>query len=354
MSAPLVIASERKLAQVARVAEVSSILVPNSDPPEYASNVVLVRLEDPTWQCVALKVDGHQVGDLVIYFAIDSVLDNTNPAFHHLKGKRLKTVKMLGQLSQGLIAPLDSCAYYGLDPYTLEVGQDLTQALKVEKYAFKGDEVGEPHLPPGVRKTHENRVQECKGLLRELARAETEVIATRKEDGTSTSFVFTQGEYYVCGHRTTRVESEKQVSHYFEISKRFQVESKLRALGRNLAVQGEIVGVKINGNTLKFPKGTPNDFRVFYIWDIDSQRKLSYNETDRLCRGWGFNRPPIVYRGRFKKEWENVEELLKYVETLEYAEGVPAEGMVVSTDGEGVPQQSFKVISNKWLLATGR
>ena len=360
--------SERKLAQVVRIAEVVPIVVPKKQvkdadgilvdeegPIEYANSVELVILEDPIWQCVAKKEEHFKPGHLAIYFSIDSVLDKTNPAFSFLEGKRLKTKKFLGQLSQGMVVPLDSVKYYGGDPAVLKVGDDLTELFKVEKYLFKGDEAGQSKLPPGVRKTHENRVQECSRLIRDLADSETLVTVTRKEDGTSTSYVLLDGEFYVCGHRTIRGAGEKGAEHYFEVAKRFNVEKNMRALGRNLAVQGEIVGVKINGNTLKFPKGTPNDFRCFYIWDIDHQRKLTYDETDVLCKQWGLNRPPLLYRGVFKKEWVMVKALLAFVETLEYSEGVPAEGAVWSTDGGiEVPQQGFKVISDLWLLKTGR
>jgi RNA ligase (TIGR02306 family) len=349
------VSSERKLAQIVRIAQIVPIIVPNSDPIEYATNVELAILEDPVWQCVVSKEDKLAKGNLAIYFAIDSVLDKDNPAFKFMDGKRLKTKKFLGQLSQGLPVPLDRVQFYEGDPAKLKVGDDLTTLMKVEKYLFKGDEAGESKLPPGVRKTHENRVQECQGLLKELAAEATLVTVTRKEDGMSASVVLVQGEFYVCGHRTTRKSDDKDSSHYFEVAKRFDVEKKMREVGRNLAVQGEIVGVKINGNTLKFAKGTPNDFRVFYIWDIDNQRKLRYDETDALCKMWGLNRPPLLYRGPFKKEWASVKNLLAFAETIEYSAGVPAEGVVVSTDnGLGSPHHSFKVISDLWLLKTGR
>src|SRR5437016_8991403 len=57
------------------------------------------------WKCIAKKNEFKE-GDLAVYIKINSILDPRIPSFAFLEGKPLKTKKMRGALSQGLIGPL--------------------------------------------------------------------------------------------------------------------------------------------------------------------------------------------------------------------------------------------------------
>src|SRR5271165_4747878 len=97
----------RKLATIRTIDEVL--------PIEGADNIVLVKIDG--WQCVALKTEFVQ-GDQCIYFEIDSFIPLI-PQVEHLRaraykkmgdkeGIRIKTIKLRGQISQGLALPLSS------------------------------------------------------------------------------------------------------------------------------------------------------------------------------------------------------------------------------------------------------
>lgn len=97
---------ERKLASIRRISEISEI--PNSDMIELA-------IVDG-WKVVVAKDVGHKVGDIVVYCEIDSFLP-IREEFEFLRkssykkmgdqeGFRLKTIKLRGQVSNGLILPL--------------------------------------------------------------------------------------------------------------------------------------------------------------------------------------------------------------------------------------------------------
>ena len=166
------------------------------------------------WWVVAKKGD-YRPGDRVVYAEIDSLLPE-RPEFEFLRassfrparvdpatgaveqpgGFRIKTVRLRGQVSQGICFPL------GILPEgaPAEEGSDVTNLLGVVKW--------EPPLPVGMGgrikgafpgflpKTDETRVQ----LLEEtLARHRGRTFyATEKLDGTSfTAFVF-EGDYGLC------------------------------------------------------------------------------------------------------------------------------------------------------------
>ena len=155
----------RKLASLKVVQEVT--------PIEKADSLELVRVGG--WKCVA-KIGEFKPGDVAVYFEVDSLLPLDNPIFAFLAGRneytveekqysRLRTMKMRGQLSQGLAVPLDGFQFaeelsdliadevldLGITNNTfIEFGQDaldkfdLTEKLGVLKYEkpSKGEFVG--------------------------------------------------------------------------------------------------------------------------------------------------------------------------------------------------------------------
>lgn len=97
----------RKLASVQRVTEIR--------PIEGADAIEVARVLG--WD-VVVKKDEFKVGDLAVYFEIDSFLPR-NKAWEFLEksslrkmgdkeGLRLKTIKLRGVLSQGLLLRIDS------------------------------------------------------------------------------------------------------------------------------------------------------------------------------------------------------------------------------------------------------
>ena len=83
------------------------------------------------WQtCVV--IDNYRVGDKVIYIPVDSILpmDIEKILFGEdskivLKKSRVRSIKIRGAISQGMIAPLESL---GLSP-NLKVGVDIAKKL---------------------------------------------------------------------------------------------------------------------------------------------------------------------------------------------------------------------------------
>ena len=103
----------RKLASIRRIADIQPI--PGADAIEVCTI--------DGWKVVAQKAMGYKVGDLVVYFEIDSWIPHKiapfltkNAAipkvFNGVEGERLKTIKLKGTTSQGLILPLSALPGY--------------------------------------------------------------------------------------------------------------------------------------------------------------------------------------------------------------------------------------------------
>ena len=102
--------TERKLASIRRIKAI--------EPIKGADRIVKAVVDG--WELVTQKSNNFKPGDLVVYFSIDSLLPITEQ-FSFLEkykvsaknsvngeGYRLKTIKLRGTLSQGLILPIEN------------------------------------------------------------------------------------------------------------------------------------------------------------------------------------------------------------------------------------------------------
>ena len=112
--------NKRKLAHVEQVVDIEQI--PNYDRVEYVSVL--------GWKVIQAK-DTVKVGDKVVYIEIDSQTPPTEPfAFLENKKYRVRSLKMCGVISQGLIMTFDAL---GLNPDKYEIGDDMTKVLGITK-----------------------------------------------------------------------------------------------------------------------------------------------------------------------------------------------------------------------------
>lgn len=292
------------------------------------------------WQ-VVVKKNEFNVGDLAIYFSIGSILSKDDPRTSFLEGKPIKTKKIRGVISQGLLAPLSWCNN------EVTEGDDLTNYFDVKKWVpaeeadiYKDDNRTKSSFPLIARKTQEERVQNCPKQLRELK--DKQVVITQKYDGTSTTFIWYNDKFMVCNRNNHLKEDDGSV--YFQMANKYRLSEA--QLGRNLAIQGETIGPKINANRHKVNEV---DFYVFNIFDIDLQSYLSWDEVLKFSDILGLKTVKVIYRGLMKPEWLELKNLLILASEQKYDTGVMAEGIVCKSDGP-YPRTSFKVISNTYLL----
>lgn len=312
------------------------------------------------WQCV-IKIGEFQEGDLAIYYAIDSIPDFNDPntEFLRSRGGRVKTIKLKGVVSQGLLAPLSWLESRGHSILNLKEGDDVTEQMGVVKYIAAeeldqyipaGQTIADDGLrapfPSNVPKSDETRLQNNPYLLDYIS--DRTIVITRKEDGCSATFVYNKGEFCVCGRNFTWSAPSPVSRNYYGIAGKMNLQESMTALNRNIALQGELVGPKINGNRMRLEEYS---LRVFNIWDLDNKCYLLWDEVTEICTRLGVETVPVVYRGRAADLDLTLPSFLKMAEDQCYLKNVLAEGIVVKTDDMvDRGRVSFKVISNKYLL----
>ena len=365
----------RKLASVQRIKAIK--------PIEGADRIEIVQVLN--WDCVAQKGE-YQVGDMVIYFEIDSLLPDI-PAFEFLKGSswsqklnkyKVRTHKFRGQISQGLVVPIrqlteiynqiNKSAVSSID---YDEGDDLTELLKIEKYEPPvsngplGDIINHEWYVP---KTDEERVQVCaENVLPEYIKSEQGGwYESVKLDGTScTAGLFEDA--FLIGGRNQWYKDENMytttVKKYGDIEKHLRDYQKLT--GKYIVFQGELCGPGIQSNRLGLKE---KEWFIFNVWEsdtgkMDSYKKLNFLRFLNMCDDFGLMTVPIIPAGDkfdFKATTdidETVENLLKYVDNIKYriyfenaSPNQIAEGVVFRKNDM---TNSFKVISNKFLLKGG-
>lgn len=339
----------RKMASIRKIDSVKPI--PDADAIECATV--------GGWQ-VVIKRDEFKLGDLAIYCEIDSWVPNELAPFlskgqepreyNGVLGERLRTVKLRGQVSQGLLLPL-GIGVFDVNA-ELEEGTDVSELLNIQKWEapipaqLAGDVEG--FFPGYIPKTDQERIQNLSEEFKAWqydANKQWEI--TEKLDGSSMTVYFKDGKFGVCSRNWALKETEgnslwKQARHY-------NMESVLVNEG-NFAVQGELIGEGIQGNPYKL-RG--QDFYVYDIYDISEQRYLSPAERKSFVERNGLKHVPVIAHNAKLHDTlgiDAIEQILKFAEGKSVLNaGTEREGLVFKHNGV----VSFKAISNRFLLKNG-
>jgi hypothetical protein len=288
----------RRLATIREIKNITPI--PNADAIECA-------LVDG-WECVIAKKDGFKIGDKVIYIEIDSIVPD-RPEFEFLRDRkfRVRTIKLRGQISQGLVLPLSI-----LPKGNYKLDDDVTDILGIKKYdpqaeqekklfEEKQKQTKNPFIkflmrfkwfrkfyikpkkggfPSWIVKTDEERIQNKTQMFEIEKELGTVFTATEKLDGQSgTYFIKKYGKKYEFGVCSRNIHlSKPDNSSYWTIARQLNIENILKELlddynATQIILQGEILGTGIQGNKYGI---NGYDFYAFNL--IIDNRKIDYDE----------------------------------------------------------------------------
>ena len=326
----------RKLVTIQEIAEVL--------PIKNADRIETVRVLG--WYVVVKKGE-FEVGDKVVYAEVDSLFpDKEEFKFLEDRAFRVRTVRLRGQVSQGLCLPLSM-----LPEGEYEVGDEVTDLLGVVKYEppipaiLRGKTKG--GFPGFLEKTNETRVQLLQDRLTKFKGARA--VITEKLDGASSTFYFNRDEFGVCSRNLDLLEDENNT--YWQMAHKYDIESKLRKLGRNIALQGETIGAGIQKNKYGF-EDSERDLRLFNIYDIDKSEYGGFLEFTELAKQLGIPTVPVIDDNFVLID--NIDELVEMskgrseLNNKIHREGVVIKGYEEVNDmGERL---SFKVINPDFLI----
>ena len=339
---------KRKLASIQTVLAIETIA--NADAIE------LARIQG--WQCVVKKGE-FKVGDTGVFFEIDAVPPDESRFQFLWRPKdgtpiaqpasfRLRTLRLRGVLSQGLLLPLKQFPEL---PAAIASGEDVTELLRISKWEPQlplNDEVDGPFLP-GIPKTDEMRVQSVPEVIVEITGRP--YVITVKCDGTSATFGINRqtGAFTVCGRNWS---IKRGNNAYWHAAEKYQLETAL-AGHPELIVQAELVGPGIQKNRLGL-QGI--QLAAFNVYDQKNGRYLAHDEASDFLGSIRVPMVDVLERGEcFAHDQASLLALAEgfYAGTQNEREGIVIRPLTESVSQVLGGRLSFKAISNRFLLKGG-
>lgn len=276
----------RKLATIQRITKIENH--PNADRLEIATVL--------GWKSIIAK-GSFKEGDLCIYCEIDSILPD-KPEYDFLKKNhfRVRTVRLRGIISQGLILPMSSIPpeiVFANEEIT--EGMDCTNALGISQYIRQvpADVSGEVKgsFPFFIPKTDETRVQVLQKVLDR--HKGTICYITEKADGCSGTFYLKDNEFGVCSRNLELKETDK--NSFWKYARELKFEEILREIkkqtNKDYALQGELIGNGIQGNPYKMESKT---ILIFNIFNITDMKYLNFDEYIDVCNRFKITTVPLL------------------------------------------------------------
>jgi hypothetical protein len=354
----------RRLATIRKIADIYPIA--NADAIEVA--------KVDGWECVIAKKDNFKVGDMVVFIEIDSIVPEI-PQFEFLRDRkfRVRTIKLRGQVSQGLVVPLSI-----LPKGNYKLDDDVTDVLGIKKYdpegeqerkllTQKADKVSNPIIkyllkfkwfrklyikpkkggfPAWIVKTDEERIQNKTKMFEIEKELGTRFIVTEKIDGQSATYYLEKHghkyEFGVCSRNIHLTKPDN--SSYWTIAKQLDIENVLKKIiGKydRIVLQGEIIGEVIHCNKYKI-KGY--DFYAFNL--IYPDRKVDTIEMASILNTYNIKHVPVLEVETSLKD--SISDMVEYAKGNSTLLKIKREGIVVRNYIRDI---SFKVINPDFLLA---
>jgi len=341
------------------------------------------------WVVVAHKHEGFTIGEVVVYFEIDSFIPAADgrmweysTAFTSFCGKlgyRVRSHNIRGKISQGLMFKLDAVSEARAALSHLEKIHGPAEAVKQAMEMDFADKLGvvkwEPlNFAPGMSLGPQpsffpspgcNRVQNCPQLF-DPGNLSTTYQLTEKLDGVSMMVYFVtngspwyrelpplpsgsageteKGRVGVC-RKSNDLIAEGDGPEW-KAARKAGVIDRIHRIGNNVVVMGELCGPSIRSNDLGL---TEHEFFVFDIFDITRQKMFRVKDTVGICSRLSFPHVPVLGYVEMWRLAKNVEELLRKAEGVGF-KGQQREGFVMKSLGNDAV---FKAISNSWLLDHG-
>jgi len=331
------------------------------------------------WQCVVGK-DQFKVGDLVVYFPIDSVLPRDlelilfpEDAKVKLSKARVRTIRLRGAISQGLAIGAEMFAGFN----KFKVGQDLTETLGVTKY--------EPAPPPfSVRNGHQRAKKDINPNFEEYTKInhlknfpaaiqpDDYVVVTEKIHGTNFRAGYVPvapatwlgrmwNKFVVCitgkpvyefvfGSRRVQLQNKKLYKGYYSdnvyahIVNRYKLQEILPA---GVVIYGEIYGKGIQKG---YDYGCTDDVDLVVFDVMQDGKYLDAFDALRNCIGWGLPVVPTIATDKAVKL--SLDHLVGGPSCLHQGQKV-REGIVIRSENESQTvygRKVFKYINPEFLL----
>ena len=348
------------------------------------------------WKVVVKKGE-FQVGEKVVYIEIDSRVPASNPYFSFLQDRKykVKTIKLRGQISQGLIVPMDV-----LPRADYNIGDDVTDVLGITKiedvslkkeidtkevrlrqshkklvkqkwfkymmryawfrelaYKFLLPKKKKSGWPTWVVKTDSERIQNMPWILKDK---DTKFFVSEKCDGSSTTFTLYKDKsklkFMVCSRNVVQDTPDKKSylndvngiegNAYWEVAFKYDIKKKMRELfneleaKHDLTIQGELIGPGVQKNKYQLKE---REFKAFNLY-VDG-KYINLKDMEQIMKSKDIPTVPMIDFNYTLPD--TLEELMEYSTGKSQLYDTLREGYVFKNYDGSI---NFKCVSDEFLL----
>lgn len=299
-----------------------------------------------SWQAI-IKKNQFKIGQKICFIETDTLLpkDSEWAKFYLSKSSRVRTIKLRGQYSQGIV---ESLSTVGL-PEDLEIGTEVSEIIGVIKYETAITQCLESkgRLPFGIFKTDENNYKSL-SFHEPLPFGEL-VTVTEKCDGSSFS---TYCKFYennwITGITSRSMDLKLDVvSPWTEINNKLNILDKIKKYcvknNVSLCFRGELLGNGLNRSKPNPYSSLPLDIKFFSLLNLSTLQYESFNTFEKICTEICLPIVPILERDVILTK-----ELIEKYEEMEKLNEKYFEGIVINYIGKDGFRKSFKVINKNY------
>jgi len=346
------------------------------EPHQNADRLEMAALAGKDFSFVVGK-DEFTAGELIIYFPIDSSLPMSIVDALGLSGKlahgkategdeprlqnRVKTVKLRGNLSQGVVSKLDVLAplYPDIDFQNLTVGDDLTDRLGVTKYEppIVPSRYGNLSRLPDMVSVYDIESAQNYADIVEKYLTDTPVYISEKVEGSNWWATLDDTGQLRVGQRNYEIIDVVDYQHdWYKVLQIQGLEGKLQQLWEILsetysnlqlvALRGEITGPGIQGNYYKLP-----NYRLF-AFDIEVNSKpINAPEFLEVTQTLEIETVPILAEQVMLQDWLHERTIKEAADGQSAIYKVKREGIVIKPLTEQTDQRLGRVFVKQHSLA---
>lgn len=296
-----------------------------------ADSLEICELENIGYQFIT-KIDSVKEGDLVVYFPIDSILPDpisekigVKPYLHGSEKNRVKTAKLRGEYSQGVIANFDYIKEFLPEEYQNKSIQslyedevDFTELLNIEKYDAELHLCKVKMLPEWLFKMPSEvkvfDLENCeyyKNEVQFLLDSKLPVWVSEKLEGTNFSILYSpwlpDEENIFVNTRRNSIKPDKD-NTYWKASIKEGLNDKIQHIYKylkniypdtvkHILLRGELIGPGIQGNIYKL-----NNYKIMLFGlEYSYNRFLNTSELFSLAHDFDLELAPTLHIGRLNE-----------------------------------------------------
>jgi RNA ligase (TIGR02306 family) len=319
-------------------------------PHPNADRLDVIQIHGRGWRCVSARGQ-FQSGDLAVYFPVESVLPETlvrSLGIEKMYSKRLRSIRLRGQVSQGLVAPLSvlpAGTYPG--PRGQErvpaVGHEFTELLGVTRY-----EVPIPVNMQGVQLPDDpafpryTEIENFKSFP-DVFESQEWVQVSEKLHGTNGRAAKVNGKLLVGSHRLNLVDSEGNL--YWRAARAINAAEKLQ--------DGEQVFFEVYGHKIQdltYGK-KPGEIAVGIFDVMKDSRYLDFLEFKAFLdsRGWSDLSVPLLATAQWTPDLANMAEGNSVLDPTQIREGIVVKPLTERYSEQLQGRCCIKAISDEYL-----